>query len=77
MEEGRRYPAWHQRAGESPAPSLFVSDRCVNLIEQLQGRAAGDERAGADAVGRTRWRRSRSSGRARTGTRTPPAATAR
>jgi hypothetical protein len=36
MEDGRRYPAWHQRAGESPAPRLFVSDRCVNLIEQLK-----------------------------------------
>jgi phage terminase large subunit-like protein len=36
MEEARRYPSWHHRAGESPAPRMFVSDRCTNLIEQLR-----------------------------------------
>lgn len=36
LEDGRRYPSWHHLAGQSPAPHAFISERCPNLIEQLQ-----------------------------------------
>lgn len=32
----REFPVWHPKAGEPGAPRLYVTEKCKNLIEQLQ-----------------------------------------
>ena len=33
--ENRKFPIWHHMVGEEGSPRLFISNRCVNLIQQL------------------------------------------
>ena len=44
----RRFPDWHPRAGSFGSPRLFVTDRCANLVEQLE--AAPIKPDGLDAL---------------------------
>ncbi len=57
-DPARRFPMWHQRAGEMGAPSLFlVGQRCPNLLEQIEAAPLASEEADperGEAVDR-RW----------------------
>lgn len=35
LDEGRRFPSWHPRAGEPGAPGLFIASNCRELAEQI------------------------------------------
>jgi hypothetical protein len=34
-DPSRYFPDWHERAGELGSPSLFITENCTNLIEQM------------------------------------------